>query len=113
MARTILGQFRHLNPHSSEVLLSQEYKRSLKSVSADDGHAILAAVDLADSAVAFYRGMYPLESPYFQWGEALPLPWSNHYWSLEGKYRQPKNLDVQEIGMVLRILGKIEPDGIR
>ena len=39
-----------------------------------------AALHLADSAAAFFRVLYPVESPYFWWGASLELPWHADYW---------------------------------
>ena len=41
--------------------------------------AIFDALDLADSAAAFFRGLFPVESPHFWWGEAIALPWHADY----------------------------------
>jgi hypothetical protein len=29
------------------------------------------ALDLADSAADFFRGVFPLETPYFSWGDLI------------------------------------------
>jgi len=42
---------------------------------------VFDAVSLADSAGDFFRGLFPLETPYFRWGEGRVLPWSDEYWA--------------------------------
>lgn len=34
---------------------------------------------LAEAALLFFRGAYPVESPYFAWGEVKTLPWAETY----------------------------------
>ncbi len=58
-----------------------------KAVSAEQSavsDAVFDAISLADSAAAFFRGVFPVETPHFWWGESIPLPWHEEYWDLPG-----------------------------
>ena len=46
--------------------------------------SIFDAIYLADSAAAFFRGIFPFESPHFWWGSSLSLPWQREYFSGDG-----------------------------
>jgi hypothetical protein len=41
--------------------------------------AVFDAVSLADSAAAFFRGVFPTETPHFIWDQGMYLPWYRDY----------------------------------
>lgn len=49
-----------------------------------EGQAVVELVweaeHLAGSALGFFSGAYPIEAPYFWWGESRVLPWHADYW---------------------------------
>lgn len=66
---------------------------------------VFDAVALADSAGLFFRGYYPIEAPYFSWGEMIPLAWKEEYWqeSGDGKSIATRAIGV-EVAQVLAVL---------
>lgn len=68
------------------------------------------AESLACSAVAFYIGIYPAESPYFFWGAGIPLPWARD----TARNFRPKPFDelaFRRIVVELRRIGTCDSDG--
>jgi len=45
-------------------------------------NVVFSALSLADSAGGFFRGVYPIQSPSFWWGESISLPWQDEYWKV-------------------------------
>jgi hypothetical protein len=61
---------------------------------------------LRDAGVAtFFRGLFPIESPHFDWGESIPLPWHDQYWNkcADGQTSSPKQID-KEVKIIARLL---------
>lgn len=62
-------------------------------------------LELARSAALFFRGFYPIEAPYFWWGEALRLPWADEY-SAAGDDETLTPLPIRrDVSKMLRALG--------
>jgi hypothetical protein len=40
--------------------------------------------NVAEAALAMFRGIYPTNAPYFWWGNGLELPWHAGYWVSDG-----------------------------
>jgi hypothetical protein len=72
--------FRILDPNGAA-----EFEAIAEQVGALDGplrDLVFDAVNLVSSAGAFFRGVFPVETPYFWWGEAVELPWHQNYRSI-------------------------------
>lgn len=59
---------------------------------------------LLECSLAIFRGLYPSESPFFLWGEALWLPWLKDYWKEEGELMHPRPIE-GEVAQILDALG--------
>lgn len=67
---------------------------------------VFSAVNLAQSADAFFSGIYPVQSPQFWWGDGVELPWYKDYWipagADNGLSPRPIRKEVEEIASLLR-----------
>lgn len=72
--------------------------------------AVGSAENLAVSASAFFRGAYPIQAPWFWWGESIRLPWFEEYWKVsdDGKSMMlvPIQDEVEQIARSLTALAK-------
>lgn len=50
---------------------------------------------LAEAAQLFFRGLYPVESPYLAWGEVKVLPWSDAYSRSEDEAAPPISISTE------------------
>lgn len=89
------GAFRFLKLDNSSKW-PKDYQ-SLFGASDDLKHTIFGAINLAESAELFFRGLYPIETATFPWGKALELPWHSQYWKLNkidtGEELTPNNIE--------------------
>ncbi len=55
--------------------------------------------DLADCALSIFRGLYPVESPFFFWGEGKELPWIDPYWMHDGREFRPMPVETEIVAI--------------
>lgn len=68
--------------------------------------AVFDAVSLADSAASFFRGMFPIETPHFMWGDLIYLPWHTDYWtkSDDGQSFSPRSIRDESLCIAQELL---------
>lgn len=75
----------------------------------------LSALDIANSALAFFCGIYPSQSPYFWYGDGIELPWLNQYQigTTDGMRLAflPNIFEINQIARELKNLGICDLDG--
>lgn len=70
--------------------------------------ALFDLESLADCATSIFRGVYPVESAYFIWGNLLSLPWMESYWQSEAGCDMIKPVPIEdEIAKILTSLESV------
>lgn len=100
-----------MNNHISDFILFEPGERFDRheiaaAVGAGPGaasEAVFDALNLVESAAAFFRGMFPIEAPHFVWGELISLPWMCDYVRTGGStlIEMPIRAEVQRIASAL------------
>ncbi len=76
--------FRHIQLHgqfAGDLLTPEALKFSSQATQPNVAEIFDDVANLAECALSIFRGIYPAESPFFVWGETMPLPWIDSYWT--------------------------------
>jgi hypothetical protein len=102
-----MDHFKHISPSGQLVRLSPRFTNP--SIGSSE-HEILGEVQgLADVATLFFRGIYPVEAPYFFWGAGRLLPWNVEFLRRDSKgdmgWRAPSESELDLVVGALRRMG--------
>jgi hypothetical protein len=72
-----MKHFKYIAPSGELVRLSPRF--SNPSIGSSERAIICEVEGLAYAATLFFRGIYPVEAPYFFWGAGRVLPWNAEF----------------------------------
>lgn len=100
------SSFQHIKTDNTSNCISNEVIQGIESNQPRLNEIVNDAADLADCALFMFRGLYPVESPWFFWGESRELPWMTHYWSSDGEFMNalPIEQEIQSIQSELNLI---------